>query len=390
MKSFARSLVVLACTAGTFVVAGPSFGAAPSRPSAQAPVCASAEGERVCVQGWSTGLTFTFSGSSTNSAGAVFQDGSAAWGYIGEGAKPIGRGYIDVNWHGTGTLFVPMAEGDWFGLGVVNGDHQWPPATSVLGAAIHVGPSEPPPPTTCSTVAQGTAPLATGQPQPWVSSISATTNGACPGYWIASPAGTVNSVGGAPFLGCDYVYGAYVNPDGWVAGGVTPPIDGTVTGIVRTPDSEGYWLAASDGGVFAFGDAGFYGSLGNTLLNQPVVGMTATQDGKGYWLVASDGGVFAFGDAAFRGSLGGGPLNRPIVAVAADPDGSGYWLVASDGGVFAFGAPFLGSLGGRALSAPVVGLSPSPVGVGYYLLGADSAVYAFGNAQYLGAPTQQG
>ena len=27
-------------------------------------------------------------------------------------------------------------------------------------------------------------------------------------------------------------------------------------------------------------------------LNQPVVGMAATPDGKGYWLVASDGGVF--------------------------------------------------------------------------------------------------
>jgi hypothetical protein len=106
--------------------------------------------------------------------------------------------------------------------------------------------------------------------------------------------------------------------------------------------------------------------------------------------VASDGGVFAFGDATFRGSLGGEPLNQPIVAVAADPNGSGYWLVAADGGVFAFGAPFLGSLGGAALSAPVVGVSPTTAGTGYYLVGADSAVYAFGNAQYLGAPIRQG
>ena len=385
----------------------------------------------MCVQGWSTGLTFNFSGGSTDSSGQVFQDGSAAWGYIGEGAKPIGQGNIDVNWHGTGTLFVPTAEGDWFAEGVVNGNHQRPPGTSVI-APIHVGPSEPPPPTTCSTVAQGTAPLATGQPQPWVSGIAATMNGTCPGYWITSPTGTVNSVGGAPFLGCDYVFGAYVHLDGCIAGGVTPPINGTVIGIVRTPDSAGYWLAASDGGVFAFGDAAFhgsmggthlnqpivgitstadgkgywlvasdggvfsfgdaafYGSMGGTHLNKPIVGITATADGKGYWLVASDGGVFSFGDAAFRGSLGGGPLNQPIVAAAAAPDGTGYWLVASDGGVFAFGAPFLGSLGGTTLSAPVVGVSPSPNGAGYYLLGADSAVYAFGNAQYLGAPTRQG
>ena len=26
--------------------------------------------------------------------------------------------------------------------------------------------------------------------------------------------------------------------------------------------------------------------------------MAATPDGKGYWLVASDGGIFTFGDAA--------------------------------------------------------------------------------------------
>ena len=37
-------------------------------------------------------------------------------------------------------------------------------------------------------------------------------------------------------------------------------------------------------------------------LNKPIVGMAATPDGDGYWLVASDGGIFSFGDAAFYGS----------------------------------------------------------------------------------------
>ena len=54
--------------------------------------------------------------------------------------------------------------------------------------------------------------------------------------------------------------------------------------------------------------------------------------GSGYWLVASDGGIFSFGDAAFHGSMGGKPLNKPIVGMAATSDGLGYWLVASDGG----------------------------------------------------------
>ncbi len=41
--------------------------------------------------------------------------------------------------------------------------------------------------------------------------------------------------------------------------------------------------------------------------------MAATPDGSGYWLVASDGGVFAFGDAHFDGSTGGLTLNKPVV-----------------------------------------------------------------------------
>jgi hypothetical protein len=425
MKWFARSLVVLTCTAGALVLAGPSLGAAPSRHAAQPPICVSYEGEHVCIQGWSTGVTATYSGSSTDAQGNVFQDGNLLLGKS-VGGNPLSLLNVHVNWRGTGTLFLPLPEGTWLVAATIYGNHANRPAGPAYGRLV-VGPSELPPPTTCSTVAQGVASVVIGQAQPWVSGISATMNGDCSGYWITSPAGVVNGVGGAALLG------GYNSLDqGISAGGATPPINGTVVGIARTPDSKGYWLAASDGGIFAFGDAAFYGSMGGTHLNQPIVGITATSDGRGYWLaasdggifafgdaafygsmgdthfnqpivgitatsdgrgywlVASDGGVFAFGDAAFRGSLGGVPLNKPIVAVAGDPDGSGYWLVAADGGVFAFGAPFLGSLGGTTLSAPVVGLSPSPVGAGYYLLGADSAVYAFRNARYLGAPTRQG
>jgi hypothetical protein len=72
-------------------------------------------------------------------------------------------------------------------------------------------------------------------------------------------------------------------------------------------------LVASDGGIFAFGDAVFGGSTGNLHLNQPIVGITPTPDGKGYWLVARDGGIFSFGDAPFYGSTGNLPLNQPIV-----------------------------------------------------------------------------
>jgi hypothetical protein len=133
----------------------------------------------------------------------------------------------------------------------------------------------------------------------------------------------------------------------------------TVTSLTPSPTpTTGYSLVASDGGIFSFGDAVFYGSEGGTRLNKPIVGIAATPTGKGYWLVASDGGIFSFGDAAFYGSEGGTPLNKPIVGIAATPTGKGYWLVASDGGIFSFGdAAFDGSEGGTPLNEPIVGIS---------------------------------
>ncbi len=44
--------------------------------------------------------------------------------------------------------------------------------------------------------------------------------------------------------------------------------------------------------------------------------MAATPSGNGYWLVASDGGIFAFGDARFSGSTGAIKLNQRIAGMA--------------------------------------------------------------------------
>jgi hypothetical protein len=155
-----------------------------------------------------------------------------------------------------------------------------------------------------------------------------------------------------------------------------------IVGIAPTRSGAGYWLVAADGGVFSFGDAQFYGSMGGKPLNKPIVGIAPTRSGAGYWLVAADGGVFSFGDAQSHGSMGGRPLNAPMVGMAASPDGRGYWLVAADGGVFAFpegagGLPFHGSMGGRPLNAPMVGMAASPDGRGYWLVAADGGVFAF-------------
>jgi hypothetical protein len=51
-------------------------------------------------------------------------------------------------------------------------------------------------------------------------------------------------------------------------------------------------------------------------LNQPIAGMSASPSGRGYWLVASDGGIFPFGDAGGWGSTGNLRLNQPIVGMA--------------------------------------------------------------------------
>jgi hypothetical protein len=151
-------------------------------------------------------------------------------------------------------------------------------------------------------------------------------------------------------------------------------------------NSGSYWLVGADGGVFAFGDAHFYGSLGRIKLQAPIVGIDTTPDLKGYWLVGADGGVFAFGDAHFYGSLGRIKLQAPIVSIIATRDGKGYWLVGADGGVFALGdAPFFGSLGGAKLNAPVVGMTLDQAGDGYWLVGTDGGIFTFGKARFHGS-----
>ncbi len=127
------------------------------------------------------------------------------------------------------------------------------------------------------------------------------------------------------------------------------PLQRPVVGIVPTADRGGYWLDASDGGVFAFGDTVFHGSIpglglhpagsGQPLcLNAPIVGMVASHDYGGYFMVGSDGGVFAFGDAHYVGSCPGiGGCSGAAVAVMPDASGNGYWLVTKTGNVYGFG-----------------------------------------------------
>jgi len=236
-------------------------------------------------------------------------------------------------------------------LGTVDVSVDGPGGSSPVDAADHFTytRSGPPPATDCSkTLPSGT-----------VVGMATTSDGL--GYWVVDAAGDVAAFGDAT------CYGAMTGT----------PLNRPIVGIASDPVTGGYWLVASDGGVFAF-DAPFFGSTGSIHLNQPIVAISASPNGLGYRFVAADGGVFSFGDAPFLGSMGGHPLNKPIVGMATTPSDQGYWLVASDGGVFSFGnAPFYGSLGSLVLNKPVVGMAPDLATGGYWLVAADGGVFSF-------------
>jgi hypothetical protein len=190
-----------------------------------------------------------------------------------------------------------------------------------------------------------------------------------PGYWMTASDGGIFNFG-VPYYGS--------------MGGT--PLNQPIVGVARTKDGGGYWEVATDGGIFSFGDAQFHGSTGAMRLNQPIVGMTPTPSGNGYWLVASDGGIFSFGDATFHGSTGAIRLNQPIVGMASTPSGNGYWLVARDGGIFSFGdAAFYGSMGAVPLNQPVVGMAAFPGGGGYWMVASDGGIFSFGNSKFHGS-----
>jgi hypothetical protein len=236
-----------------------------------------------------------------------------------------------------------------------------------------------------------TGPCAQTDPNPIVSSYG-TVSGPGGGSWFEDPSGNYWLDYAAWTQGCDsYSCGGarelYVAPVTF--GAVSPSSSGLnkpAVGVAFTPDDRGYWIDASDGGIFSYGDARFYGSAGAIALNKPIVGMAATPDGGGYWLVASDGGIFSYGDARFFGSAGAIALNKPIVGMVSTPDGGGYWLVASDGGIFSYGdARFYGSAGAIALNKPIVGMAATPDGGGYWLVASDGGIFSYGDARFFGS-----
>ena len=95
-------------------------------------------------------------------------------------------------------------------------------------------------------------------------------------------------------------------------------------------------MVASDGGVFAFGDARFEGSCpGIGGCSGAAVAVVPDATGNGYWVVTSTGAVYTFGDAVNDGQPG--TAERELTSAAATPNGGGYWILDGAGQVFPFG-----------------------------------------------------
>ncbi len=187
------------------------------------------------------------------------------------------------------------------------------------------------------------------------------------GYWVVSSTGAVGAGGGAPVLGSLHQH---------------QHLDRSVVGMAATPDGHGYWLATADGGVFSFGDAGFFGAASSARLLRSsagrVVGIAAAPGGHGYWLAAANGEVYSYGSARYLGvaELRG---KGHVVGIAASPHGLGYWLATSKGEVYSFGsARYHG--GAARTGRNVVSITATPQGGGYWLTSAGGVIMAFGDA----------
>jgi hypothetical protein len=122
--------------------------------------------------------------------------------------------------------------------------------------------------------------------------LSATSDGG--GYFESSSNGVA------------FGFGDEHNADGDAVTIPTGPLGDAISGIALTTTDDAAWFVNVAGAVFSSNGAQppLLGSLEGVSPTAPIVGMAATADGGGYWLVGADGGVFAFGNATFCGSAG--------------------------------------------------------------------------------------
>ena len=211
----------------------------------------------------------------------------------------IGVGTTNGDVTGYATTDVPVAS-----------DGSWSGQETVTGTGTH--------PISAECLASATAPAPYVQYQPAQVVVPTTSVE----YWVAvASRTTVDGFGDA---------------SSFSPMPVLPVPPSPVVGVAGNPATgAGYWTATAGGGVYTYGDAGFYGAASGLALQAGIVGIAPTPSGRGYWLAARDGGVFTFGDAAYVGSGVGASDGSPTVGLA--PYGAearpAYLLARADGTV---------------------------------------------------------
>jgi hypothetical protein len=131
---------------------------------------------------------------------------------------------------------------------------------------------------------------------------------------------------------------------------------GAAVAVMPDATGGGYWVVTVSGNVYSFGDAPELAQPGQH--SSPVTSAVRTPDGKGYWILFADGLVTSSGTAGSYGSPSGFGGSNPANAIFATADGAGYWVASANGTVRPFGdASFHGDMSGSPLNAPVIAAS---------------------------------
>ena len=167
-------------------------------------------------------------------------------------------------------------------------------------------------------------------------------------------------------------------------GGLNDEVIATpAVGEATTLDGGGYWIALSDGRVYAYGDAVSEGDTstsdwtgGSVPPGAPIVAIAAAHSSDGYYLLDGEGHVYAF-NAPYYGEPG--TVNGRAVAIVENPNGGGYWVVTSAGNAYGFGAAD-SSLGQATGVANTVGAAATSTGRGLWLVSGNSTIHPLGDA----------
>lgn len=94
----------------------------------------------------------------------------------------------------------------------------------------------------------------------------------------------------------------------------------------------GHIVVGTDGGIFTYDGAPFYGSIPGLGVSATIVGGDWTPDGGGYWLLGHDGAIFSFGNAAYKGGFNALPpeVRGGRIPVGLVTKGNGYVIRAMD------------------------------------------------------------